>query len=164
MGKKLLLDPIFITFVVDWTYGLWGWFLFLFLKGNMLSKQLHKLNNASMFFSALVTTTPEGLLAKQIRIHEIWICCPVFCTLRLNVSCWYCPAMMSVALFPTWWEGGMHRAALPAGCVAQEKLGYGVFESNPQNIFFIIILAELWSFISKKNNIKKILRMGITII
>ena len=92
---------------------------------------------ASEIYWPLVTTTPEGLLAKQIRIHEIWICCPVFCTLRLNVSCWYCPAMMSVALFPTWWEGGLYRAALPAGCVAQEKLGYGVLESKPQNEIFI---------------------------
>ena len=82
----MLLDSTFITFVVNWTYGLWRWFLFLFLKGNMLSKQLHKLNNALMFFSALVTTAPEGLLAKQIRIHEIWICCPVFCT-YIEIEC-----------------------------------------------------------------------------
>ena len=44
-------------------------------------------------------------------------------------------------------RGGLHRAALPAGCVAQEKLGYGVFESNPQNeiLFFIYVKGGFFS-------------------
>ena len=115
----------------------------------MLSKQLHKLNNASMFFSAYSNHYARGAACKtnqnswNLNLLSCILYIEIECVL-LILSCYDVSCLISHMV-----RGGLHRAALPAGCVAQEKLGYGVFESNPQNLFLFFINGVFVLFFMK---------------
>ena len=131
--EKKLLDSTYINFV-------WIMEVFLFLKGNMLSKQLHKLNREC--FNVFLSPSNHYARGAAWKTNQnSWNLNLLSCVLYIEIecvllilSCYDVSCLISHMV-----RGGLHRAALPAGCVAQEKLGYGVFESNPQNRFLFFI-------------------------